>query len=89
MTRITAEKARELAGPTIKEIVDAACAIIEVAAKKKKRRVNLTDNFWVHEGYSKTEDWKTAKTTLEKLGFTVEFYYEERQFVDMYTVVSW
>jgi len=86
---ITANEARNLAGPTIDERVEDAGKVIEEAAKAKKRKVALHDPFWVNGGYSKSDDWKQGVAKLEKLGFKVSFYYEERQFVDMYTIVEW
>lgn len=88
-TLITAEEARKLAGPTVEEVVSNVCACIRITAKEKKRRVVLRDDIWVHGGYSNTAEYQEAKRMLEDLGFVVKFHYEERQFVDMYTVVEW
>lgn len=87
--KITAEEARNLAGMTPEEEVEIVYGLIKEAATKKKRRVALHSPFWTHGGYNRTEDWKAAKLLLEADGFTVDFFYEERQFVDMYTIVSW
>lgn len=89
MTKITAAQARELAGPTVQERVDAVYPLIEQAAKSKKRGVHLHDDFWTNGGYQQTEDWKAAVELLKKDGYNVRFFYEERQFVDMYTIVEW
>ncbi len=86
---ITAEEARKLAGPTVEDHVRNACVAIRKAAENKQRSVRLTGDFWVHDGYSGSKDWVKAKEMLIGLGFTVEFFYEERQFVDMYTIVKW
>ncbi len=88
MAKITAQEARELAGPTVQERVDGVFELIREAATKKFRRINLTDKFW-EGGYDKSPEWLEAKALLEKEGFTVEFFYEERQFVNMYTIVKW
>lgn len=87
--RLTAAQARELAGPTVDERVDAALIDIRAAADRKQREVFLHGDFWVHGGYSETADYKAARKMLQDLGYTVEFFYEERQFVNMYTVVKW
>lgn len=87
--KITAKEARELAGPTVEEHVEAAFEEIRKAATEKKRRVALHGPFWTNGGYGRTNDYKEACKLLEKEGFEVEFYYEEKQFVDMYTVVKW
>ena len=88
MTKITAHEARELAGPTVQERVDAVYPLIRKAAEEKHRHVTLHD-WWANEGYSRTKDYKQACDILCAGGYTVEFFYEERQFVDMYTVVKW
>lgn len=88
MTKITAAQARELAGLTVQERVDEVYPLIEKAAKMKLRRVHLHD-WWAHEGYRASPEWKEAVALLEKDGYKVTFFYEERQFVDMYTIVAW
>ena len=89
MTKITAQEARELAGPTVSERVEEVYPKIREAAEKKRRRVALHEDFWVNGGYRGTKEWKEACELLRKDGFIVKFFYEERQFVDMYTVVEW
>jgi hypothetical protein len=89
MTKITAAEARRLAGPTVQERVNAVYPLIRKAAEKGKRTLVLTESFWVDEGYNPTVQYKEAVKLLENDGFTVKFFYEERQFVDMYTIVSW
>jgi hypothetical protein len=86
---ISAKEARGLAGPTPQERVDMLEDVIKKAAAAKQRSLALHDNFWVHEGYSQTNDYKQAVMILEGLGYKVKFFYEERQFVDMYTIVEW
>ena len=88
MTRITAQEARTLAGPTVQERVDEVYPKIREAAEKGKRYVNLHD-WWANEGYSDTADYKLACMILEGDGYKVRFFYEERQFVNMYTIVEW
>lgn len=87
--RLTAAEARELAGPTIEERVNAALLEIKEAAENKKRSVCLHSDFWTQGGYHETPDWNEAVKQLKDLGYDVEFFYEERQFVDMYTWVKW
>lgn len=89
MTKFTAEEARKLAGPSISDHVNEALDLIRLAAIDKRRVVGLHSNFWTHGGYSSTEDWKAACKELEALGFKVSFFYEELQFVNMYTKVEW
>jgi hypothetical protein len=88
MTKITAHEARELAGPTVQERVDAVYPLIRKAAEEKHRHVTL-NAWWANSGYGGTKDYKQACDILRADGYTVEFFYEERQFVDMYTVVKW
>lgn len=89
MTRITAAEARNLSGPTIEERVDVVHQMIREAAMQKQRQVVLRDDFWTHGGYTPTAEYKEAVKILEADGYEVKFFYEERQFVDMYTVVKW
>lgn len=90
---ITAKEARELAGPTpeevVKEQLEFAYERIKLAAENKRRSVNLTNEFWTRDGYSGTDEYKAAVKQLKVLGFEVEFFYEELQFVNMYTIVKW
>lgn len=88
---INAAKARELAGPTVDETLEEVGKLIEEAAKNGQRLLRLYDpsDLWVNGGYDKSPNWKEAKTKLEALGYTVEFFYELRQFVNMYTIIKW
>lgn len=87
---LTAQEARKLAGvDEIQKHVENALKEIEEAAKKGERFVHLHDDFWVSSGYSRTKDYNEACERLRKLGYEVKFFYEERQFVNMYTVVKW
>lgn len=87
--KITAKEAKELAGPTIEEYVDEVFDKIRTAATTKKREIRLKNEFWVEGGYGRTQDWVKACKLLTDEGFEVEFFYEELQFVNMYTVVKW
>jgi hypothetical protein len=90
---ITAKEARELSGPTFEEQVEVELEFvygdIRTAAENKTRQVNLHSEFWTLGGYNNTDEYKAAVKKLEELGYTVEFFYEERQFVNMYTIVKW
>jgi hypothetical protein len=55
----------------------------------KYRSTELTSDFWISEGYNGTKDWNKACDILRSDGFTVEFFYEERQVGNMFTVVKW
>lgn len=85
---ITAKDARGLAGPTVEERVDDVLGKIKTEAKSGKRKLAL-HGWWANEGYKSSKDYKFAVSLLEERGFKVDFHYEERQFVDMYTVISW
>ena len=89
MSKITAEEARKLAGPTVQEQVDIVYQMIREAATNGKRSINLHDGLWVNGGYSSTDEYKQAVNMLKDDGFVVDFFYEERQFVNMYTIVKW
>lgn len=86
---ITADRARMIAGPSVIEYVEEACAIIQENAGKGLHRAVLRGEFWEHGGYNETGQYKVAKHKLEALGFTVKFIYQEQQFVNMYTEVCW
>lgn len=88
MTKITADEALRLAGPTVQDRVDAVYPLIREEAGKGKRTLVLTESFWL-DGYNPTVQYKEAVQILENDGFTVKFFYEERQFAAMYTLVSW
>lgn len=91
MTRLTAAQARELAGPTVSERVDEVLKQIKEVASPptRARRLNLMEPFWANGGYGNEKNWTEAKKQLEDLGYKVTFFYEERQFVNMFTVVEW
>lgn len=90
---LSAKEARKLSGPTVEEIVEAELERVELKikaeAEKKRRCVHLHDDIWTNGGYGNTKEWQAAKTALEKAGYKVKFFYEERQFVNMYTIVEW
>lgn len=89
MNKFTAADARVLAGPSVEDHVNEAIEQIKKAAENKRRSTNLTSDFWVNEGYGRTNNYKQACKQLEALGFTVKYFYEELQFVNAYTIVSW
>ena len=91
---ITANEARLLSGETPEEKVEAIQPLIEEAAKKGRRAIIIRDSnvgggMWVNGGYNSTDEWKECVEILRGLGYAVRFYYEERQFVDMGTEISW
>lgn len=90
---ITAKEAKEIAGPTLleqlKEQLEYADKTIRSAAEQGHRVTRLSNEFWSRGGYDQSELYKKAVKELEKLGFTVKFFYEELQFVNMYTIVEW
>lgn len=54
---ITAAEAREMAGPTIRERVEALDPLIRAAAEKGKREIILHD-WWANVGYARGKEWK-------------------------------
>jgi hypothetical protein len=87
--KFTAEDAKKFKVRTAEEEIDAIEPLIATAAKEKQLEVRLLSDFWINEGYSQTEKYIKACKILRDNGYTVEFFYEERQFVNMYTVVKW
>ena len=93
---LTANEARKLAGPTVRERVEALLVAVEKAAKNKKRFLKTgwdykeDTDLWVDGGYSKTKEWHEAYEILTKLGYKVTFYYRDGSMaVDMYTLIEW
>ncbi len=62
---------------------------IRIAVTAKERQIKLHGDFWANEGYSDTKNYRQAIGLLKDAGFQAEFFYEERQFVDMYTIIKW
>jgi len=95
MARLTAKEARELAGPTLDEKIDSLLAAIGTAAANEKRQLRTGWEYkehpelWINGGYSRTSEYRRAEEILKKLGYDVSFYYNEGQFVDMYTIIKW
>lgn len=93
--RLTASEARRIAGRSLDEKIDAILEAIRRAANEKKRVLATgwdhkeDEDLWIQGGYGRTDDWKTAVEILEDLGYKVTFFYEECQFVNMYTKVEW
>jgi hypothetical protein len=93
--RLTAAQAREIAGTTVSEKVDALLERIHDFAERKKRSIKIgrddcpDTDFWVQGAYKDNDDFHQAKRELEALGYSVNFWYEEKQFVDMFLEISW
>jgi hypothetical protein len=86
---ITAQEARQLAGPTPEEYCEFFASHIEKAAKEKKRTVTVYHGQLENEAYGRTQVWKDFVAAMAKLGFTASLYYEERQFVDIRITITW
>lgn len=93
---ITASEAREISGKTLEEKIESIFPAIREAAVNKQRSLKTgweykeDQDLWINEGYIRTENWKKAKKELEKLGYTVSFYYNDSSIAaDMYTLISW
>lgn len=90
MKTITANEARQLAGPNADDRVEEACEAIRAAASEKKREIILRESsFWGVYGHDKDPVWTETCKRLRNLGFTVDEFYEERQFVDIGTRIKW
>lgn len=92
---ITAEEAKQLAGPTVAEKVELLGETIRSLASKGMRQCRtgydhkFDEELWIRGGYFVTDDWEAAYEMLTAAGFRVTFHYEESQFVDMYTIIEW
>jgi histidyl-tRNA synthetase len=92
---ISAAEARTLAGPSVEELVATHLEVlnerITKAAQSKKREVILRDEPYAYWMYSReqSDDVVTTLQHLRDKGFTVDLFYEERQFVDMGLRIRW
>jgi len=96
MKLITAEEARNLAGPSLEDKIESLSKTIEALAKEGRRSCRtaydhrLDGDLWEDGAYHKINEWKRAKEILEHHGYKVMFYYDcGGQFVDMYTLIEW
>ncbi|HBO3056169.1 TPA: hypothetical protein L4R55_002556 [Pseudomonas aeruginosa] len=91
--RLTAAQAREISGPTqeevIESLIDEALAEVRKAAEQKRREVTLRSGAWADEAYRRTPLWLDLAKRLQKLGYAVDVYYVESQFVDVGTTIKW
>ncbi len=89
MTRITAAEARALMPFDAESEVNKVYALIRIAASSGETKLHLHDAFWTRQAYEGSSEYNLACEILRADGYTVKFFYEENQFVDMYTIVSW
>jgi len=91
----TAAELRALLPKTLEQKVEQVLEVCEGFAKVGKTELRTgwdytyDQDLWIQGGYSRTEEWKLAEQLLRSMGYTVTFYYNEAQFVDMYTKISW
>jgi len=90
---LEANEARKLAGvgdeDRAKELVIEVLEKVKTSAAAGKRVLHLHGKDWVHGPYNDDPTIKLAYKLLKDLGYKVFFFYEELQFVNMYTVVEW
>lgn len=90
---ITRDEARVIAGLKEHEVQEAldACdkAIRKAAAAGRTEVLMRSPRLLERGGYANDPKWLEVKAALEAAGFTVTFHYEERQFVDMATKITW
>jgi len=89
---ITAQQARELAGPTAKDYLKFIDEKIRQAATDKKHEVFIRENpyaSWLYKESDLSDEPRKAVQELRKLGFTVSLYYQENQFVDIALWIQW
>lgn len=86
---ITADEARKLSGKTIEKFALDCEPHIKAAADKKERQCLFYHGELENDAYSRTPRWDAFVAYMLTLGFTVEFHYEERQFVDMRIRIKW
>jgi len=91
---ITAKEAYDIAlskneHVNIKEALDYADKEIRKASENGRIEARLGTDLFVKGGYNNTKEYKEVKRILEALGFKVEFFYEENQYINMYTIIKW
>ena len=85
----TAKDARALTKQTPEEMVEAADEAIKSAAMCGKYTIVLRGAQWSRPAYDNEPQWVAACKILTQRGFKVKMFYEERQFVDIGTEISW
>lgn len=93
---ITANQAREIAGPTTQESIDEHLAVIEEKIKKaasdKKRQIILRRypfGNWAYNMGKSGDVGEGVFEALRKAGFEISTYYRESQFVDVGLTIKW
>lgn len=86
---ITAQEARQLAGPTIQEMCEFFDSHIRTAAEKGCREVTVYHGHLEDEAYGNTAVWKRFVAAMAELGFGAKLYYYEGQFVDTKITIYW
>lgn len=90
MKTITAEEARRLSGLSVGEHVEHLCNLIRLAAEAKKREVIVKSQPYERWLYEKSDPTGVKVVNeLKTLGFEVDLYYKELQFVDMGLRIKW
>lgn len=87
---LTAQEAREIAGPDAKDYLEIIDGRIRAAAEMKEREVIIRDQPYANWLYGTPS--KVAKEVIKKLkeyGYDVDLYYQESQFVDMGLWIKW
>lgn len=92
----TAEEMRNLMPVTVEQKVADLLVAAETMAKQGYNSLRTgwdygeDKDLWIMGGYNKTPEWFEAKSILEKLGYTVEFYdRNENLAANMYTLIKW
>ena len=89
---ITAEEAKELAGGSVDEHLEAISKLIREEAIKKKAFVIIRATpyaDWMYSTQKKDSIADLVIRELIKVGYKVTLHYEEHQFVDMGLKISW
>lgn len=89
---LSAKEARELSGPSADDYLVEIEKLIKAAAVDKKREVLIRSEpyaYWLYRREDLGEEPRKAIEALKKAGYTVDFHYQENQFVDMALVIRW
>lgn len=89
---IKAQEARELATDYVQLYCDELEKLIRKAAEDKNFEVVVRKNpysEWLKNGHPEDKNARETIEILQKNGFRVSYFYEERQFVDTGLKISW
>jgi hypothetical protein len=86
---ISVSELKKLMPRTMQEIAKSFEPSVIAAASQGKTEVQVHCDELEREAYSRTQKWDLFVSYMKGLGYTVEYIYEERQFVHMAILIKW